>query len=122
MCEPLDWQIDCAGQVCGALMPAPSGAGDLTLNLYELTLPTEWQNGEIDRTTTVARTSSDRFVAVNALHICSSLSEEEEIGSDPGLLPPLCENSKPSSRECVCLARSFKSRRIAGRPIRRIWT
>jgi hypothetical protein len=32
MCKPLDWQIDCAAQICSALMPALSSVEMLALN------------------------------------------------------------------------------------------
>ncbi|KAH9172508.1 hypothetical protein EDB89DRAFT_2069590 [Lactarius sanguifluus] len=96
MCKQLDWQIDCAAQVCSALMPALSGVEKLVLNLYAPTMPTEWQNGEIDGTTWHELLRS--FIGVKELHICDALSEElssalqvDEIVSDPGVLPDLQE-------------------------------
>ncbi|KAH8995987.1 hypothetical protein EDB92DRAFT_111937 [Lactarius akahatsu] len=44
MCRQLDWQIDCAAQICGALMPALPGVDKLKLQFYDRTMPTEWQN------------------------------------------------------------------------------
>ncbi|KAF8263220.1 hypothetical protein EI94DRAFT_609697 [Lactarius quietus] len=92
----LDWQIDCAAQICSALMPVLSGVEKLTLDFYGLTVPTEWQNGEIDGSTWLELLRS--FVGVKELHICDALLPElsralqvDEVGSDPGMLPRLQE-------------------------------
>ncbi|KAH9019892.1 hypothetical protein EDB85DRAFT_547324 [Lactarius pseudohatsudake] len=77
MCKNLDWQIDCAAQVCGALMPVLSGVEKLTLDFHKETMPTKWQNGEIDGTTWALSEELSRGLEVG------------EIGSDPGLLPNL---------------------------------
>ncbi|KAH9023214.1 hypothetical protein EDB85DRAFT_2292934 [Lactarius pseudohatsudake] len=95
-CKQLDWQIDCAAQVCSAFMPTLSGVEWLSLDLYDKEMPAEWQNGEIDGTTWHELLRS--FIGVKTLHICGGLSKElsralqvSEIGSDPGLLPDLQE-------------------------------
>jgi len=92
-CRPLDWQIECATQVCGALIPALLGE-KLWLRFHEKTMPAEWRNGEID-----ARTWHGflwPLIGIKQLYINHSLSEElsrafevDEIGSDPGFLPGL---------------------------------
>ncbi|KAH9033793.1 hypothetical protein EDB85DRAFT_1052527 [Lactarius pseudohatsudake] len=94
MSKQLDWQIDCAAQICGALMPSLSGVEKLTLKFYDRVMPAEWQNGEIDSTTWHELLRA--FIGVKELHICAALSEElsralevEEARSDPGLLPGL---------------------------------
>ncbi|KAI9450369.1 hypothetical protein BJY52DRAFT_1303052 [Lactarius psammicola] len=124
MCKQFDWQIDCAAQICSALMPALSGVEKLTLN-YPLMMPTEWQNGEIDGTTWHDLLRS--FIGVKELHISNSLSEElsralemDEIGSDPGLLPGLQELvSEFEGAHAASLFGSFiHARRVAGRPVR----
>jgi len=123
-CKQLDWQIDCAAQVCSALMPTISGVEELTLNLYEPMMPTEWQNGEIDGTTWHELLRS--FIGVKELRICDSLTEElsralgvDEIGSDPGLLPGLQELvSDFKGEDTASLFGSFiHARRVAGRPV-----
>jgi hypothetical protein len=95
-CRQLDWQIDCAAQICSALMPALVGVEKLKLTFYGQVMPAEWQNGEIDGTTwhELLRT----FTRVDELHLCAALSEElscalqvNDVGSDPGLLPSLRE-------------------------------
>ncbi len=126
MCNQLDWQIDCAAQVCSALMPALSGVQMLTL-VYYADMPTEWQDGEIDGTTWHELLRS--FFGVQELRICNSLSEElsralevDEIGSDPGLLPGLRELVSEYSLRGVHRASLFasfiNSRWVAGRPVR----
>jgi hypothetical protein len=123
MCKPFDWQIDCAAQICGALMPALSGVEKLTLN-YVLMMPAEWWE-EIDRTTWHDLLRS--FPGSKQLHISNSLSEElsralqiDEIGSDPEFLPGLQELVSDSyTSHDVRLFGSFThARRVAGRPIR----
>ena len=47
----MDWQIDCAAQICSALIPALSGVQKLKLDFDGPIIPTEWGNGEIDGTT-----------------------------------------------------------------------
>ena len=124
ICRQLDWQIDCAAQICGALVPALFGVEKLILNFYAQMMPTEWQNGEIDGVTwhELLRT----FAGVNELHLCAALSEElshalqvNDAGSDPGLLPGLhgivCECDR---RHAHKLFHSFiHARRVAGRPV-----
>ncbi|KAI9432323.1 hypothetical protein H4582DRAFT_1104928 [Lactarius indigo] len=94
ICKQLDWQIDCAAQICRALMPVLSGVEKLTLDYYEMVMPTEWQNGEIDGTTWHELLRP--FIWAKDLRICSSLSGElsralqvDSVGMDPGLLPSL---------------------------------
>ena len=124
ICGQLDWQIDCAAQICGTLMPVLFGVEKLTLDFYAQMMPTEWQKGEIDGITwhELLRT----FTGVKELHICAALLEElssalqvNDVGSDPGLLPGLqeisCECERSHAHE---LFNSFiNARRIAGRPV-----
>ena len=95
-CKPLDWQIDCAAQICDALIPTLSGVEKLSLLRavgYE-EVPTEMWNGDIDSASwhDLLRT----FIGVKNLHIYDTLSEElssvlqvGEVGSEPGFLPNL---------------------------------
>ncbi|KAH9172528.1 hypothetical protein EDB89DRAFT_889066 [Lactarius sanguifluus] len=123
-CTQLDWQIDCAAQICSALMPALFDVEELKLKFYEQMMPTEWQDGDVDHTTwhELFRT----FTRLKELHLCAALSQElsrvfqaEGVGSDPGLLPGLqeivCEVKKSDVHD---LFSSFiRARRIAGRPV-----
>jgi hypothetical protein len=124
MCKSFDWQIDCAAQICSALMPTLSVAEKLTLD-YALVVPTEWQNGEIDGTMWHDLLRS--FIGVKELHISNSLSEElsralqvDEIGSDPGFLPALQELVSEVNRlnEANLFGSFINARLVADRPVR----
>ena len=93
-CNQLDWQIDCAAQICHALIPALSCAEQLTLyhNYQEMTA--ELRNGEIESLTWQDLLRS--FIGVQRLYIEPELSEElsralqaDEVGLDSGFLPNL---------------------------------
>jgi hypothetical protein len=124
MCRQMDWQIDCAAQICNALMHMLFGVEELRLIFYEETMPTEWQNGEIDGTTwhELLRV----FAGVKELYICTALLQElsralevEDAGSDPGFLPSLQEIvSQFEGSDGEDLFSSFiRARRIAGNPV-----
>ena len=130
-CKQLDWQIDCAAQICSALMPGLYSVEVLTLDFHEQIMPTEWQNGEIDGTTWHDLLRS--FIGVKMLRICDSLSGElsralrvDEIGSDPGLLPYLQEIESESEFNVVTVTGLFGSfmdaRQDAGRPVHPAFT
>ena len=52
ICKPLDWQIDCAAQICHELIPALPCVEKLSLSHDPFQeIPTEWQNGAIDSAT-----------------------------------------------------------------------
>ncbi|KAN0137486.1 hypothetical protein V8E53_004537 [Lactarius tabidus] len=121
MCKQLDWQIDCAAQVCSALTPVISGVEKLTLNLYELIMPTQWQSGAINGTTWHQLLRP--FIGVKQLHICNSLSEElsralevDEFGLDPGLLPDL-QDLVSEGMHASLFSSFIQARRAAGRPV-----
>jgi hypothetical protein len=124
MCRQMDWQIDCATQICDVLMHRLFGVEELRLIFYEETMPTEWQNGEIDGTTwhELLRV----FTGVKELYICSALLQEisralemNDVGSDPGFLPGLREIvSEFEGSDADNLFGSFiRARRIAGNPV-----
>jgi hypothetical protein len=52
-CKPLDWQIDCAAQICTALAPAllVSDVRQFVLNVFYYITPDKWLNYEIDDAT-----------------------------------------------------------------------
>ncbi|KAI9432327.1 hypothetical protein H4582DRAFT_1105061 [Lactarius indigo] len=127
MCKNLDWQIDCAAQVCSALMPMLSGVEKLTLDFHKETMPIKWQNGEIDGTTWHELLRS--FVGVKELHICGALSEELSralemgaIGSDPGLLPNLQDlvSQFTGVRANNVFGSFIHARQVAVRPVRSV--
>ena len=119
-CKPLDWQIDCAAQICHALIPTLSGVEELSLVLdYRDGIPSEMQNGAIDSATWHDLLRS--FIGVKKLTIIRDALSEElsralqvvEVGLDPGFLPNLqsiCANHN--------LFTSFiDTRQVVGRPV-----
>jgi hypothetical protein len=117
--KQVDWQIDCAAQICVALTPALSHVERLTLNFHGKTLPTEWENGEIDSTTWHELLWS--FVGVKKLHIGRALLKElsralqlDDVGSDPGFLPLLEE----IVAEDNLFVSFIDTSRLVGRPVR----
>jgi hypothetical protein len=93
-CRQLDWQIDCAAQICHALIPALSSVEQCTLYCDYREIPTELQNGAIDSTTWHELLRP--FTGVKELYIVTAFLEElsralqvEEVGLDPGFLPNL---------------------------------
>ena len=121
-CKPLDWQIDCAAQICDALIPTLSGVRELSL-LSNLEIATEIQNSAIDSATWHDLLRS--FVGVKELYIGDGFPENlspelsralqvGEVGSDPSFLPNL-----RSIHATHNLFTSFiDTRQIVGRPVR----
>jgi hypothetical protein len=118
-CRQLGWQIDCAAQICNALIPALSSVERLTLCCGCWGIATELQNGTIDGTTW--HDLIRPFIQVKVLVVNSELSEDlsralqvNEVGSDPGFLPNL--------REIIAAHNVFTSfiyaRRVVGRPVK----
>ena len=118
MCKQLDWQIDCAAQICHAIIPALSYVEQLTLYHNYREIMTESQNAAIDITTWHDLLRS--FIGVQRLYIEHELSEElsrslqvDEVGLDGGFLPDL--RSIHARRN---LFTSFMdARRVAGLPV-----
>ncbi|KAI9434974.1 hypothetical protein H4582DRAFT_2100711 [Lactarius indigo] len=124
MCKQLDWQIDCAGQVCSALISALSGVEDLALDFHGQTMPSEWQNGGIEGSTWHELLRP--FIGVTRLHIYETLSNElsralqvDETGLDPGFLPSLRELTSffEGARPHGLFDSFIQARRVAGRPV-----
>ena len=118
-CWPLDWQIDCAAQVCTALAPAllVSDVEKFILDVYDYAV--KWPDGEIDETTWHELLRS--FVGMKELRIETGLLQElasalrmDELRSDPGFLLDL--------QEIVAARNLFTSfidtRQVVGRPVR----
>jgi len=125
MCRQFDWQVDCAVQICNALMSALSGVEELTLDFDGQRIPTEWQDGAVNGATW--RELLRPFVGARELRICHALSWElsfalqsDEAGLDPLLLPYLQELSPQLEEEHANNAFSWfvEARQIAGRPVR----
>ena len=118
MCKKLDWQIDCAAQICSESIPTPSGVERFTLHCHDKIQPTEWHNDEIDYTTWHELLRS--FIGVRALSIHGAFLEElarvmqvDEGGSEPWFLPGL--------QYIIAASDPFASfidiRRVVGRPV-----
>ena len=129
-CRSSDWQMDCAAQICSALMSALSGVETLNIGgqIYSL-LGSDSETDEVDDTIG-SRTWHELlrlFVSVKELDIgpvltvvLSRVLEVDEIGLDPGLLPDLREivSGRPWNLDLNSLFGSFiHARQIAGRPI-----
>ena len=118
MCKQLDWQIDCAAQICNALLPVLSGAEYFTLDCYNQKISTEWQNGAIDSATWLELLRS--FIGVKELEISDGLLEElshalqvAEVGSDPEFLP----NLRSITAADNLFTPFIYNRRVVGRPV-----
>ena len=118
-CKPVDWQIDCAAQICHALIPTLSIVEELSLHLVAYQeIPTEMRNGVIDSATWHHLLRS--FIGVKKLYIYNFLLEElsralqvDEVGSDPSFLPDL-----QSIHASHNLFTSFiDTRQVVGRPV-----
>jgi len=119
MCKDLDWQIDCAAQVCSALIPTLSDVEEFLLDRYGDVNGTteEW---EIDGTTWHELLRS--FIGMKELRIRRRLMEElsralqvDEVGSDPGFLPNLQQIVAADNRPGF--ASFIDARRVVGRPV-----
>ena len=118
VCRQLDWQIDCATQICHALIPALSDAEGLELYHKHGEITTELQNGVIDSTTWHGLLRS--FTGVKELRIHDGLLEElsralqvDEVGSDPGFLP----NLKSIYAKDNLFTSFIDTRKAVGRPV-----
>jgi hypothetical protein len=70
-CKPLDWQINYAAQVCGALEKVLSAVEKLTLDLDVNGMPTNWEN-RLD--SVLWHELLLPFISVKKLHVGSSLA------------------------------------------------
>ena len=92
MCEPFDWQIDCAAQICGALVPVLSSVQKLTLD-SDGERRTIWPNGAVGGVTWLELLKP--FVGARELNVQGSvlawelsraLQLDDVLGLDPELL------------------------------------
>jgi hypothetical protein len=123
ICRQMDWQIDCAVQICNGLMHMLNGVENLRLIFYEEMMPTKWEDGKIDGTTwhDLLRV----FVGVKELHICTALSQElsralqANVGSNLGFLHSLQEIvSEFEGSDAENLFSSFiRACQIVGNPV-----
>ena len=122
-CEPLDWQIDSATQVCVALGDVLSTIEELTLDIDADGVPSDWENTLDDM---LWHELLLPFVGVKKLRISSSLTLElsQALKSVPGglvleLLPGLEELDMPLEVDHAMKAfSSFIETRVSvGRPV-----
>ena len=118
-CKQLDWQIDCAVQICNELLQALSSVEEFRIECpHDFQIPTALQDGAIDGTTWHELLRS--FASVKELHIYRGLTEEvsralqvDDVGSDLGFLPNL-----QSINALDNLFTSFTdTRQVVGRPV-----
>jgi hypothetical protein len=114
-CKQLDWQIDCAAQVCTTLIPTLSGVEQLRLDSVNEEVMPKWK---IDSTAWHELLRS--FIGLKEVQIQDGLLQElsrvleaDEVGSEPGFLPNL-EHIVAADNQ---FASFIETRRIAGRPI-----
>ena len=122
-CEPLDWQIDSATQVCGALGKVLSSVEELALDLSVGGMPSGWKTTLDD---VLWHELLLPFVGVKKLHIGPSLTPElsQALQSVAGelvmeLLPGLQELEMPLEIDNATNAFSMflNSRESVGRPV-----
>ena len=117
-CKPLDWQIDCAAQICHALISMLSGVEELWFVIDYKEIPTEIRNGGIDSATWHDLLRS--FIGVKKLCIYNVLLEElsralqvAEIGPDPEFLP----NLQSITARDNYFTSFIDTRQVMGRPV-----
>ena len=119
MCKQLDWQIDCAAQICNSLIPTLSSVETFKLECsYDFEIPTALENGAIDGTAWHELLGSS--IGVKELYIDKRLLEElshalqvDEVGSNPGFLP----NLRSISARRNLFTSFIDDRQAVGRPI-----
>ena len=119
-CTQLAWQIDCAAQICNALIPALSGVERIALRCsHDFQIPTALENGAID--SRVWHELLRSFIGVKELDIPDKLLEElsralqvDEVGWDPGFLPNLWSINAADN----VFTAFIDTRRVIGRPVR----
>ena len=121
MCKPLDWQIDCAAQICTVLAPTllVSDVGQFILDVSRFISPEKWLDHEVDGATWHELLRS--FVGMKELRIETGLLQElarvlrmDEVGSDPGFLPDL----QKIVAERNLFTSFLDTRQVVGRPVR----
>ena len=122
-CEPLDWQMDSATQICIALGDIPPAVEALTLDLDMGGMPSDWQNTPDSM---LWHELLLPFIGVKKLHIGSSLTPEISQalkstagGLTPEVLPELqeLEVHLRTDWEKNEFSAFIESRKSAGRPV-----
>ncbi|KAH9054700.1 hypothetical protein EDB87DRAFT_1425447 [Lactarius vividus] len=124
ICKQFDWQIDCAAQICSALMTMLASIEQLTFDVEGREMSTEWQDDAVDSATW--RELLGSFTGVRELRICHALVWElscalrsGDVGLDPGLLPGLEVLAPELEEEHAgnAFASFIDARQVAGRPV-----
>ena len=117
-CNELDWQIDCAVQICHALIPALSCVEQLTLHHKRGEITTELPNDAID--SAMWHDLLRPFIGVKMLYIDAALLGElsralqgDEVRSDPGFLP----NLQTIHARRNLFTTLINTRQVEGRPV-----
>jgi hypothetical protein len=129
-CESVDWKIHSAVQVCSALEKVLSSVEELTLDLDEDGMPSDWKNKLFDE---LWHDLLLPFIGVKKLRIGPSLTLEISQGLDSldgalvlDLLPKLEELEVPLALEFGLAQTAFsmfvKTRGSVGRPVHRLPT
>ena len=118
-CKPLDWQTDCASQICHALITTLSSVEELSLVVGYQEIPTEMRNGAID--SAMWHDLLRSFIGVKELRVYRAFMEEvshalqvDEVASDPSFLPKL--RSIYAGRNLFTFF--IYTRRVMHRPVR----
>ena len=130
-CEPIDWQIHSATQVCSDLGNVLSAVEKLTLDLDMDGMPSDWENTIDDNVDKLGLSQWHellrQLLGVKKLHIGSSLTPElsEALGSVVGesvleLLPELeeLEAQLEADRGRKAFSEFVENRKSVGRPVR----
>jgi hypothetical protein len=122
-CEPLDWQVDSAAQVCNALGKVMSSVEELTLDLFTHQMSSDWEN-TLDNM--MWHELLLPFIGVKKLRIQPSLTLElsqalESVtgGMVPEILPELqeLEAELREVRAIKAFSVFVKTRESVGRPV-----
>ena len=122
-CTQLDWQIDCAAQICNALIPALSGVERIVLRCsHNFQIPTALENGAID--SRVWHELLRSFIGLKELYVDEALLDElscalrvDEVASDPAFLP----NLRSINAARTLFASFIDARQVVGRPVAFSW-
>ena len=120
-CEPVDWQIDSATQICSTLGNVLSTVEDLTVDLRDFGMPSDWESTLED---VPWHELLLPFIGVKKLHIGSSLTVElsQALKSDfVGLVLPELEELDVSLKTddvTIALTAFIETRESVGHHIR----
>ena len=120
ICKPLDWQVNSAGQVCGALGTIMSIVEELTLQFYAYGMPLYWESR---RDNTLWHELLLPFIGLKKLHVGYPLTLELALALESAagglVLPELQEinASLTTDRENEAFSVFVKTWESVGRPV-----